>query len=954
MLQESLTPIALLDSIKPKQKNRPQRFSRARRVVAASPAVAAALCCLACWMALRADAQSAVATATESVPAMSAGTAPSLVRWSGSLPEAAGQMVQVRFALYEDQAGGLALWNETQTVKVGADGRYSVLLGATSAEGLPQALFQAGEARWIEATPVADSGGETAGARPRSLLAAVPYAFKAVDSETLAGREASDYVTREELQSAVAAAVPATAQPNPETNSTLTGSGTKGYVPLWTGDTLLGDSVIAESGSRVGIGTATPAAKLDVNGASTLRGTVSLPATVATAKAGVNSPSLELGASVFSSTASAAVAKNFAWRAVSAGNNTGSPTANLELLFGSGSAPPTSTGLSIAPNGQITFAAGQTFPGGGGGSITDIVAGTDLTGGGDTGKVTLKLDTTKVPQLGAANVFTATQTIDANLILPATTSANAGVVVLAGRPFLQACCIASPANTFVGMLAGNFAETGEDADFNGANTGVGYQAMAALTTGVDNTAVGSQALVANTSGGENTVVGQEAMQSNTQGSSNTAVGQRALRYNTTGGFSTAVGANALNANSSGSYNTAVGYGALNSNATGSENTATGFGALGGNSIASQNTADGYQALANNAGRLNTAVGWYALTTNTTGIANTAIGDTAMYYNTSGYDNVAAGDEALQYNTTGFFNIAIGPQALVGNTTGSQNIAVGPSADSDLKTGNNNIMLGSLTGNNLESGESNNIYIGNNVYGVSGESGVIRIGLDSSMASGCTTTSFDNGCEAKTIIAAIRGVTTANQDAVDVVIDSAGQLGTVSSSRRYKEDIHDMAGASDGLLRLRPVTFRYKKPYADGSKPVQYGLIAEEVAEVFPDLVARNKDGQVETVQYWKLSAMLLNEIQKLSVHRSEDERQIAQDEQRIGDLSRDREADRDEIAFLKSQIAEQRRQLEAQFAQLAAQVRGIQVAIRSKEAVGSQDIQKAQVAAAQSPLAREK
>ena len=100
------------------------------------------------------------------------------------------------------------------------------------------------------------------------------------------------------------------------------------------------------------------------------------------------------------------------------------------------------------------------------------------------------------------------------------------------------------------------------------------------------------------------------------------------------------------------------------------------------------------------------------------------------------------------------------------------------------------------------------------------------------------------------------------DAVTVVIDSAGQLGTVSSSRRYKEDIQDMADGSSGLLQLRPVTFRYTKEYQDGSQPLQYGLIAEEVAEVYPDLVVRNEDGQVETVQYRKLITMLLNELQK--------------------------------------------------------------------------------------------
>ncbi len=133
-------------------------------------------------------------------------------------------------------------------------------------------------------------------------------------------------------------------------------------------------------------------------------------------------------------------------------------------------------------------------------------------------------------------------------------------------------------------------------------------------------------------------------------------------------------------------------------------------------------------------------------------------------------------------------------------------------------------------------------------GAASDSGVIRIG-----ASGSQTSFFAAG---------VSGTTTGLSGAVPVVIDSNGQLGTVSSSRRYKEDIQDMGEASSGLLRLRPVTFRYKQPYQDGSNPIDYGLIAEEVADVYPDLVAHSSDGQIETVQYQKLNAMLLNEVQK--------------------------------------------------------------------------------------------
>ena len=135
-----------------------------------------------------------------------------------------------------------------------------------------------------------------------------------------------------------------------------------------------------------------------------------------------------------------------------------------------------------------------------------------------------------------------------------------------------------------------------------------------------------------------------------------------------------------------------------------------------------------------------------------------------------------------------------------------------------------------------------------------DNGTIRIGGSTTLGDPAAQTSF--------FAAGIRGVTTGNNDAVPVAIDSNGQLGTIRSSRRFKEDIHDMGEASSGLLRLRPVTFRYRKPFADGSKPMEYGLIAEEVAEVYPDLVAHSADGQIESVKYQVLDSMLLNELQK--------------------------------------------------------------------------------------------
>jgi hypothetical protein len=347
-------------------------------------------------------------------------------------------------------------------------------------------------------------------------------------------------------------------------------------------------------------------------------------------------------------------------------------------------------------------------------------------------------------------------------------------------------------------------------------------------TGLSNNfSAGLGALSATTTGQYDTAVGDFALLVNTSGASNTAIGSSALVYNTTGNSNTAVGSSALSSNTTGNYNVASGSRALLSNTTGEGNTASGFVALESNTTGFYNTATGYYALFSNVGQNNTATGAYALISNTTGNINTA-----------------SGGEALQSNTTGNYNTAYGYEALQSNTTGSNNIAVGY-----------------LAGYNVTG--SNNIHIGN--QGVVGEGNTISIGTV--------------GTQTSAYMAGIWGAFSVG--GVPVYISPTGQLGTVLSSRRYKEDIRDMADASSGLLRLRPVTFRYKKPFDDGSKPVQYGLIAEEVAEVYPDLVARSADGQIETVKYQLLDSMLLNELQKQNATIAAQNEQIAVQEQRI-------------------------------------------------------------------------
>ena len=341
---------------------------------------------------------------------------PTLVNFSGTLADASGKpltgIVGVTFGLYKDQQGGSPLWMETQNIAADKRGHYSVALGSTASQGLPTSLFASGEARWLGV----QAQGQAE--QPRVLLLSVPYALKAGDAQTVGGLSPSAFVLATGPNSNSATS---SSNSNSETNAPpLGGGGTTNYLPIWTNSTTLGSSVLFQSGTgskaKVGVGTTKPASTLDVNGTGTIRGLFSLPAAgTATSKAGFNSQPIDLAASVFNSGTSTAVTQTFQWQAEPVANNTSNATGSLNLLFGQGTGKPSETGLNIASNGQITFAKGQTFPGTGNGTITGVAAGTDLTGGGNSGNVTLNLDTTKVPQLNAANTFTGNQTINGNL-----------------------------------------------------------------------------------------------------------------------------------------------------------------------------------------------------------------------------------------------------------------------------------------------------------------------------------------------------------------------------------------------------------------------------------------------------------------------------------------------------------------------------------------------------------
>jgi len=365
--------------------------------------------------------------------------------------------------------------------------------------------------------------------------------------------------------------------------------------------------------------------------------------------------------------------------------------------------------------------------------------------------------------------------------------------------------------------------------------------------------------------------------------SNTVQGDDALISLTTGIFNTATGAFALSSNTTGNNNTANGLSALSENTTGSNNTATGLQALVFNATGENNTATGVNAL-------------YSSVNN--GSFNTATGVNALFSNAS-FNNTATGFDALLSNTTGNSNTATGVSALFRNTTGNNNNAIGISALSNNTTGSSNIALGDSAGINLTTG-SNNIDIGNK--GVAGEANTIRIGK--------------SGTQTTTVIAGITGATVAG--GVGVIIGSNGKLGTVVSSGRFKDHIKPMDKASEAILSLKPVTFRYKHELDPDGIP-QFGLVAEQVEKVNPDLVARDDQGKPYPVRYEAVNAMLLNEF--LKEHRK-GEQQDRKIEEQNGKQQK-----------LEATVAQQQREIQALTAALkeqAAQIQKVSEQVRTQ------------------------
>jgi hypothetical protein len=329
----------------------------------------------------------------------------------------------------------------------------------------------------------------------------------------------------------------------------------------------------------------------------------------------------------------------------------------------------------------------------------------------------------------------------------------------------------------------------------------------------------------------NTFLGNDALLSDTTGTGNTAVGTQALTSNTTGGANVAIGYQALFSNSTATANVAVGTSALYQNSSGTENTAIGISAL----------------YSNQGGSQNVAIGPLASWRNETGMNNSAVGYQALFNNMSGSNNCAFGYWALLGATdVGSNNTAIGSLALL-SSFGDNNVAIGYNAGVQVQGGDNNIFVGESAGRVVVGFGSNNIEIGNR--GMSDDDGIIRIGSKQQ--------------QKKTYIVGINGNTVAG--GVGVIVGTDGRLGTTTSSARFKDEIKPMDKTSEAILALKPATFRYKHELDPDGIP-QFGLVAEEVEKVNPDLVVRDDDGKPYSVRYEAVNAMLLNEF--LKEHRT--------------------------------------------------------------------------------------
>ncbi len=514
-----------------------------------------------------------------------AAVVPQLVNFSGRATDAKGNVVSgiigITLSIYKDQYEGAPLWMETQNVTADMKGNYTVQLGASKSDGLPLELFSTGEARWLG---VRINGGEE---QPRVLLLSVPYALKAADAQTLGGLPASAFVLASTPNASSSTAAHASAKATPAVSASVGGSGTKDYIPLWTSSTALGNSVLYQLGTKVGINTITPATALDVNGKVNASG------------------GFDVGG------------KNFAFGSLTNGNAflgfAGNATTNNSKLantaVGVNALHSNTTGLDNTATGYDALLSNTT-----GNSNTAVGVETlivNTTGGANTG---VGFNVLSGNTTGSQNTAIGGAALGNNTTATNNTATGYGAL---------GTNTTGSYNTAIG--SGALADNSTAVD----NTAIGYQALLSNTIGYTNTASGGNALYSNTTGGENTASGYIALYSNTTGTSNTADGNAALYYNSTGGNNTAVGTLALSENFTGYDNTASGYATLERSQGGSN---SGYGAEALYYLASgdENTAVGFQAAYSvTSGTALTCIG-YDCSINANGLSNaTAIGAFAV-------------------------------------------------------------------------------------------------------------------------------------------------------------------------------------------------------------------------------------------------------------------------------------------------------------------------------------
>jgi len=609
-------------------------------------------------------------------------------------------------------------------------------------------------------------------------------------------------------------------------------TGSNRFFALDTGDNAAVRNLILlpSGGANVGIGTTTPAQRLEVNGTAKVGTLMFADSTTMTSAAASLS-----GANTFTG------ADSFTAVPTGAGVGQGS------LYINPASAIAGRTLLGVAVNGTSEF-------------LVDSGGNTTANGNINTnGNINLN---------GSTN---------GNINLNNISTSTTGGITLGFVPFIHAF---GSNNTFVGQVAGNFSMTGS------FNTGIGGGALNNNTSGLGNTAVGQSALISNTSASNNTAIGQATLQTNTTGANNTASGFNALLNNTTGGNNTASGANALFNNTTASNNTASGVNALTANTTGNNNTASGVNALFSNTTGVSNTASGVNALkANTSGNNNTASGLNALAANNTANNNTASGQAALFANTTGTNNTASGQAALTANTTGANNTASGVNALKANTTATNNTASGFNALQNNTTGSNNIADGNNAGVTTTSANANTTGSNNTFIGASSGPGVPSASnLQNATAIGANAVVSANNALVLGSINTVNGATSSVNvgigtatpgQALDVVgninasgcfmVGGTGFQGTCSSDARLKKNILYFPQVLDKLVQLQPAYWNWRAeefPQYHFGPGRNIGLIAQEVEKVFPDMVSTDTNGYKQ-VNYSQLPYLMLQAIREL-------------------------------------------------------------------------------------------